>query len=268
MQDARIIPDFGNQFVRDLVRITIKQTEPGNRRFLCQSAQKCGQHQLPVQISTVKRCVLCNQVQLANAFLFQHFCFFNNTFHRPGTIPATDGRNDAVGATVVTAFGNPQISGMRSCCQNPFPVQTAGVRAVKHGALFPVKRLFKDVRNGVNTPDAQKRVRFRHVLKDFFPVTLGETAGHDQLFQPSRFFQCPHFMNCIDGFPLCVRNKAACINNDRIRLGRITDNFKSRFVQMGKHHFGINLVFGTSQRDESDFDRGLFPGHFFVSVRC
>ena len=97
-------------------------------------------------------------------------------------------------------------------------------------------------------------IRMARVLgADVVGVPLGETASHQQLFQPPGLFQFRQLQNIFDGFALGGLNEAAGVQHRHVGPVRVAGNSVPRPAAQGHHLLGVHQILGTAEGNKCDF---------------
>ena len=112
LNESRVVCELLDELVGDLVGVAIKQTDPGNRRCLCDSADKLGKRVLAVEVESVARGILGDEVKLLDAHSLKVLRLLHDILDGARAKSAADHRNRAIGALVVTALCNLEVCGM------------------------------------------------------------------------------------------------------------------------------------------------------------
>ena len=94
---------------------------------------------------------------------------------------------------------------------------------------------------------AQHPVHLGQLGADVVGVPLGETASHQQLFQPPGLFQFRQLQNIFDGFALGGLNEAAGVQHRHVRPLGLAGDGVARLAAQGHHLFGVHQIFGAAQ---------------------
>ena len=254
-----VVPDLGHQFIGDLVRIAIKQADPRDLGLLGDLLQKFGQAIGTVKVFAVARDILRNDIEFLNADSREILGLGNKILDRTAPVTAADKRNGTVRATVVTPFCHLEVREKFRRGQHTVAAQFHGVFILKRG-VFWQRRIGQACRHRFHSPDnivytsnAQNSVYLRHFSKHFLAVTLGQTAGDNDALEAFMFLQPGDIQNVVHRLFFGRLNKGAGVDDDNIRFGLIRCDLMPCRQQFVKHHFGIELVFGATKRNKSDF---------------
>lgn len=83
-------------------------------------------------------------------------------------------------------------------------------------------------------------------------IAFAIATGHDDFGLRSTPFEGQGVLDRPFGFLLRRGDKAARVENDDVRLGRVGDHSIARPTQDPGHHFAIDEVFRATERDEGD----------------
>ena len=214
--------------------------------------KKLCQLPLAVEIDAVAARILRDDDELFHAALRQILRFFHELFHRAAAVPAAELRDDAERAVVVAALRDAQIRVVLGRGQNALGlgqvrVDVAELRDHLAGEDFPDRR--NDV---IIRARAKHAVYLRHFLHDLHLIALGKTSGHKDLPDSIFLFELAHRQNVVDGFRLCVFNKAAGVDDHQIRAVRVGQNLIARHAQQKQHLLGVDLIFGAAEADHAN----------------
>ena len=108
--------------------------------------------------------------------------------------------------------------------------------------------------------DSGPQVDFRKLVPEFFrTVPLVQTAGHDDLPSGLFFFPADCLSNLSDGLFSCGFNKCAGIDQQQIGLVRVPGDSESAAEEGACRNFRVDKIFRTSEADNADHPRCLFP---------
>src|SRR5205085_7085868 len=107
--EALFVGDKSNEFIRNHIWITVKETNPFQAVDLGQFAKQANNSVRQANVFSVSHRVLRNNHQLANTLFGQAAGFVDKIGKSSATEPAAKTRNRAERAYVITSFGNLQI---------------------------------------------------------------------------------------------------------------------------------------------------------------
>ena len=156
---------------------------------------------------------------------------FRSQLLRFGNITAPDSWNCTIGAAVVAALGDFQISCPRLGRNQP------GVFSIAIQHLF-AQDLGQNLSHLWIIADCQKTIDLRHFRFQISFVALSQTA-YDQFPAILILIFC-HFQDRIDRFLLGRLNKSAGIDDNRFRFVNVADNFMSGLPQQAHHSLTVD----------------------------
>ena len=204
-----------------------------------------------VEILAVNGGLLCYQDQLLHALLCHILCLGNKALHGNASEPAAEFRDDTVGAVLVTAFCDLQITEMSASSKDTFAscvrkiVNITELFEMISGCCF-FQRLY-DVSIGRGSKNS---IYFRNLLDDLLLISLCHTAGNNQGMAASCFLVFCHLKNGFHTLFLGVLDKTAGIDHDCICLCLIVCDLMTSGCKKSQHFLGIRQVLITAKRDE------------------
>ena len=105
-------------------------------------------------------------------------------------------------------------------------------------------------------PRAEDRIDLGDLLLQLGAVALGEAAGDDQAAAGAVLLVLRHLEDGVDRLLLGRIDERAGIHHEDVGVGRVVRQLVARLLRQPEHHLGIDEVFGTPQRDQSDFHYG------------
>ena len=147
---------------------------------------------------------------------------FEERLHRVGEILPADGRDEAIGAVVGTAFGNFEVLvviGRRKDARQKFPLFCGKTGRRSHGA-HPFARIgaFEGGKELLCIRRAEKDVRFRQGGEDFLLIPLRQAPRDDELFELPLLFEAAAFEDGQNGLLARRREERAGIDDEHLRL--------------------------------------------------
>ena len=107
-----------DQLIVDLLRITVENTDPADSFDLTELLKQDVECFFAVEICTVNGGLLSYKDQLLDSLRCHVFCLCKKSFFRNTSESATKGRDDAVGAVLVTALCDLEITKVAARCQH------------------------------------------------------------------------------------------------------------------------------------------------------
>ena len=105
--------------------------------------------------------------------------------------------------------------------------------------------------------DAEQRVDLRHLVHHLRAVSLGEAAGDDYAFEMAVLLQPGDVEDVVYRLLLCRRDEGAGVDDDYVGVDVLGDDLVSGVDELFEHHFGVDLIFRASERDEADLRQGV-----------
>ena len=251
--DVQIVTDLGfcpnhlDQFIRDLLRITVENADPENPGNLSKPAKQQVQRFLSIEIQTVEGSLLGDKDQLLHTGFRQTLCLFRQFLHGNTSIGSAHLWNDTIGTVFVAALCDLQISVMSAGSEHSV------LHSCGSTAQFPEEIRFlpchcalycrHDILDGHG---AYHRIHFRDLTADVRGVALSQTARHHQSLQLSRFLQLCQLQDSLNALLLGISDKAAGIYHSNIRLGLVIGKGISLLPQKSQHHLCIHQIFVTA----------------------
>ena len=256
------------QLVGEIVGIVVEHAHPVDFLDLLKRAKQVGEPRTPVEIHTVVRHVLSDEIQLADPIRGQLASLLHDLFDRLGDVLPAHVRDRTKGAKPVAALGNFQVGHMpRSDSQPRTVVLRLDGGGAKDRALF-----VKPTENSVGNPGdlltaehADDLVDFRHLLQQHLFLPLSEAARHDHTLQQTGVFPLNHPRGITpEATSLPGRiDEAARVDNDEIGLVRVGNERVAILRKEPEHPLGIDQVLGTAKADERkrSFHLGILTHH-------
>ena len=181
MADLFLIADRLDQLIVDLLRITVENTDPADSFDLTEFLKENVKRFFAIEIFAIYGCFLCYQDQLFHTLLCHILCLRDQTLHRNAAEFSAKLRDDTVGAVLITAFCDLQVSEMSSCCKNTFASCVRKIIDITEFfemiACHSFLQSFYDVSIGGGSENS---IYLRNFFDNLFLVTLRHTACHDQ----------------------------------------------------------------------------------------
>ena len=119
--------------------------------------------------------------------------------------------------------------------------------------------LIDDVIYALDLIDAHEGVDFGKQVRKFFTETLRQTTGDDEaLATILSLANFVGFENRVDAFLLRGIDERAGVHDDDVRSGCVIGDLHAAFDEGAEHDFGVDQVFGATERDQPDLDRLRF----------
>jgi hypothetical protein len=113
-----------------------------------------------------------------------------------------------------------------------------------------------DVTDGLGAFHAEDGVDLRDFTLEFATIPLSEATRDNNPLYFTALFQLDSVKNGVDAFLLRGLNKGAGVDDDDVGISATADELavSARLSPKGTHHFfGIDVVFWTSELDETNF---------------
>ena len=251
--DDLLLPGNGvDEFVGDDLRIQVVQADPVEVQ-LAQFLQQAGQGGWLLQIHAVPGDVLGDDDELLHAAIRQLPGLGQQGLHGAAAVAAPELGNDAEGAAVAAPLGDLQIGGVGRGGHQALPVLKGAVDIAEVLRLLPCHQLLHRRCHVGIAAGAQHPVHLGQLGADVVGVPLGETASHQQLFQPPGLFQFRQLQNIFDGFALGGLNEAAGVQHRHVGPVRVAGNSVPRPAAQGHHLLGVHQILGTAEGNKCDF---------------
>ena len=216
LANAVVVADLRDQLVGDLVGIEIEQSDPRDRGLLADGADQLGEHVLAVEVQTVARGVLRDEVQLLDADRLQLLGLADDVLDGAGAHFAADEGNGAVGATVVTALGDLQVRGVLRRGEDALAAERGAFLILEGGVFFASCHRLDRLGDLVVGAGAEHGVHLGHFSEDLLAVALGEAAAGDDALERAVLFQPRNVENVLDRLLLGALDKAAGVDDDDV----------------------------------------------------
>ena len=112
LADIRIARHYRQQIHREIVRISIVQTQPIHTRNIGQMLNQFSDIVLPIEVVAITCQVLGNKLELMHTLADQLLHFVNNLIHRTTLVDASDERYSTIGTMTITTLPYLHISVM------------------------------------------------------------------------------------------------------------------------------------------------------------
>ena len=206
-----------DQFIVNLLRITIKNSDPLDSGYFTKLTEQFVQGFLSIYILSVYGRFLCNKNQFFYSLISQVFRFCQQLLHRNTAVITTKFWDDTVSTMLVTAFGNFHVCIMPACCyKSLFFYIWKCIHIFQNNMSISRKSLFHRFYDMIIRSSSKYCINFRYLVNNLLLIALCQTPGHDQSFQLPFFFVLCHLKNGLNTFLLCIMNKTAGINNNNI----------------------------------------------------
>ena len=170
--------------------------------------------------------------------------------------------DDAEGAPVVAALGNPQVGVPGGRSGHPVKLIHRGVDVPEAAGPLPGHGRLNGGDDVLVATGAQNAVHLGQLPGDLLPVALRHAAGDQDLLELSRLLQLRHAENVLDGLLAGAGEKAAGVDHRHVGpLRRIGENIAGIPAQ-GHHLLAVDHVLGAAQGNE--MDRIRHGGHLVV----
>ena len=223
--NIQIIADLGlffdglNQFFRDLLRVTVKDPNPLNPRYLGQFMQQQGQTLLPIPLQAVQGGLLGYQNQFLYSLFRQHIGLFQQNLHGYAAVAAPNLGNDAITAPLAASLRNLQIGIMASGSQYSVDAKFNRCIRILHKYRFAARqRLFHGIRDPADTSGAHDSIHLRNLCLNLSVIALSQTSCRHQRLDPAVLLQLCRLQQRIDTFLFGVSDKTAGIHHHNIAL--------------------------------------------------
>ena len=262
---AVVVAKLGYKLVCDLIGIAIKKSYPRNGSVFCDLAHKIGEGVSAVKVKAVSCGILSDKVYFLDAHSLKILCLGNDILDGSRAESAADKRNCAVGATVVTALRDLQVSGVRLGGYNSVAAKLALLLITEGGVSFASHNRLAGIGDIAETSNANKGFYLGHLFHHLVAITLNKAACCYDMFTFSVLFQRFRIKNTFNRFLLCALNKAAGVNNYDLRLLFIRGDFKAPCVKIMEHYLGVHKILGAAERYKSNLCHLSFS--FFIYLR-
>ena len=177
----RFCPYNLDQFVCNLLRITVKQSNPLDSLHLTQFLQKHMQPLFSVNILAPGRRFLGDNIYLLHAGSRQISCILQHIIHRHTAVIAPKLRNNTIGTMFITALTDFKVAAVTPGGQHAARLnKRKPVRRFKGLNPLAFKTFIDDLAYGIVGRRSHHRVDLRQLFKNFIPIFFRQTAGHDE----------------------------------------------------------------------------------------
>ena len=246
--DKRITDPFG---------VRIENPNPADAVDLLQVVQQLTDGTGFTPVLAVGCGVLGYQDQLPHPFTGQPAGFGHTVLQRTAAKRTANHGNGAIVAAVVASLGNFQVGIMLGRGDDPRTAQRhIGLGAVTFhltgACCTDPSHNGRQRRVGTN---AHYRVDLGDFLHDLLLVTFRQAAGNDHFEIWILLFVLAGHENVLDGFGLGRLNKAAGVDDNHIRFGRVGNRRVPVLEEGMAEHIRVHLVFGAAQRNNGNLHR-------------
>ena len=207
--------------------------------------------------------VLRNQEKLFDSLRNELFGFATNRLDRAASVFSPHLGNDAEGAGVVTPLGDLDVG---EVLRSEAPTGSVEVGDV-NGEMIGDKVFRRRPRSSSeDTPDdwgnflelveADEGVDFAEFPGQLGGEALGHTTGNNEALIGAATVEAAVAMSFEDGgdaFGFCGIDEGAGVDDQDVRVGGVGRKIDSCRAEVSKHDFGIDEIFRTTERDETDF---------------
>ena len=220
---------------------------------LAQLPEQRRQLPLAIQVDAIAGNVLGDDDALLHAGTRQLPGLGQHVLHSAAAVAPPEGRDDAVGAVVIAALGDTQISVMLGGGQHPVELVDLAVDAGKAAGVAAAHQLLQRRHDLAVAAGAHDTVHLRQLRQDLLPVALGEAAG-DQNFPhlPLRLQLC-RGKDGVDGLLLGAVDKAAGVDDHHVRPGRLLQQDMPGVAAQCHHLLGVHQILGTAKGNKGYF---------------
>ena len=241
-----------DQLVRHAVGIAVENADPAEAVDFAQLLEQLRELRRAVQILSVAGGVLSDDVELFHALRGKLTRFLEYILHRAAAEPAADQRNRAVGAAIVAALRDLEISGVGGSGLHSAAAERKLQFVGEKLHLVACKRFEHDVGDFIVRADADGGVDLIELLGDLVLIALGKAARDDNRLDFSLAFEITQLQNLVNALLLGGFDKAAGVHDHRVRLFGVADKLKAAFLECIEKHFGVNLIFGAAEGNHPD----------------
>ena len=250
--ELRLRREHVDQLFADGFRVEVVNADPVEAIDLTKLAQQLRQLPRTVEVFAIAAGVLRDDDQFLHAVLGERLGLGDQLLHLPAAVMAAQLRNDAERAIVVTALGDLEIGILLRRRQDAARLVQRGADVVEALIFLPVQDLLRRVDNVVIRARAEHTVDLRHLVHDLLLIALGQTAGDENLPDTALLFERAHGQNVVDGLFLGRIDETAGVDDHQLHPIGVRQNFISGLPQQIEHLLGVDLIFGTTERDHAD----------------
>ena len=214
---SRVLRDGVEQFLRDFIRISVKEANPLRLRRLDlrEPRQQLRQAVFQSEIFPVAGGILADQIDFPDALAKKPRGFGNHRFKPAAAEIAAILRDHAKSAGMIAALGDLHVGKMARRGQN---ARRQVVIEIGRGIGNRLVNSFADRDDPVDFVGPDDGIDLGHVFPDIAAVALDQAAGHDQPLRPADFLVLRHLQNRVDGFLLGRIDETAGVDDQDIRL--------------------------------------------------
>ena len=113
--------------------------------------------------------------------------------------------------------------------------------------------LLNDLHDTAPRPRTNNGICLGNLVKELLPVTLTETARHDETAAASCLLVIGHAKYGCNGLFLCGLDKCARVDDQDIRLRRLIGDLNAMLPHNAEHDLRINEILRTTETDKTRF---------------
>ena len=239
-----------NELAIDRRGIEIEQPDPNEFVDLGERFEHVRKTATPVTaIAPPHRCILRDENQLADAARNERFRLGEDRLEAAASEVSAQLRDNAKGARMIAALGDLEVGGRTRRRDQTGEERVLGFGLEgKANGVKTRSRLIEHLRNLRVRARTDDRIDLRDERPQLLTVSLREAPGDDEpLIVALR--RCV-FENHVGRLGLRRIDERARIDDDRVGIGGIGDEFPALEAERPDHHFGIDEVLRASQTDK------------------
>ena len=206
LANVRLLTNNVKQFKRELVRISVVQTNPLHTLYICDVRDKVGDMTFAVDVHSVVCQFLSDNLELLHATCHQFAYFLKYLLLRTADVLTSDNWYSTISTTAVATLANLYVGiVMRRS-------DMASTRACRLFGLAEVGKQLLEVELTIVL------IHLRNFLFELLLIALRETTHHEEFAYLSLLLCLNEFKDGVYALLLCVFNEAACIDNNNFAL--------------------------------------------------
>ena len=224
------------QIERELVRISIVQTDPLHTWNIRHAADEFGDVMFAVQVHAVVGELLGYDLEFLHTIGYQLVHLIKDFIHRTGNVLAGNDRNGAIRTTAVTTFRNLDIGIMMRSSKMTCAAAFSGISLAQFLEQLLIIKL------------TIKLIHLGHLSLQLLLITLREATHHIELTESSLFLSLDKLQDSIDALLLGILDKAASIDNGYFTLWafRVVNTVVAIFLEKLHQGLAVHQVFGAT----------------------
>ena len=210
LANVRLLANYVEQFERELVRISVVQTNPLYALYICNVRDKIGDVTLAIDVHTIICKFLSDYLELLHAISHEFAHLLQNLLLRTADMLTGDDRYSTIGTTAVASLANLYVG---------IVMRRSDMASARACRLFGFAEVGKQL---LEVELAVIFVHLRNLLLELLLIALRETTHNKEFAYLALFLSLNEFENGVDALLLCVLNEAASVDNNNFTLDALS----------------------------------------------